>query len=170
MVGPALLVTALLLPSAYAGQVDQGDRDAVEQLIRSQVGTGRSPDDQPIAEHAEARRILVGSGPSGSAPLLVVQYTIETGNSWQLYVAVFEKDSHRLLARGRVGGKAYREVSVKSVAGGLVEMDTIYYALADALCCPSVHGTSALEVRDGQLWETDARIQSGPKKSRRTTG
>jgi hypothetical protein len=134
------------------------DREAVDHVVREQVGSGRSADDQPVVEYPEARLILAGSGASPGASLLVAQYTIETGNSWQLYLAVFDRNTHRVLAKGRVGGKGYREVTVKAVRDGVVQLETKYYGRDDPLCCPSIRGTTSVEVRDGQLWETDVRI------------
>jgi hypothetical protein len=154
-----VVVTAVLSSRAWAADVTQADREAVEDLIRAQVGSGRSADDQPVVEYPEGRRILVGSGAKRGTSVVVAQYTIETGNTWQIYVAVLDKKSHRRLATGRVGGKGYRGVTLKSVADGVLELAAEFYGAGDAMCCPSVRGTSWFEVRDGQLWETDTKVQ-----------
>jgi hypothetical protein len=154
-----VLAAAIISSPASASDVTQMDRDLVERLVRADVGSGRSADGQPVAEYPDARLFLVGSGATRGTTLLVAQYTIETGNAWQLYVAVFDRDTHRLLGKGRVGGKDYREVTIKGVLDGVVHLETKYYGPEDAMCCPSIPGTTSLELRDGQLWETDARIK-----------
>jgi hypothetical protein len=151
----ALLV---LSPSLKAADLTPSDRAAVEGVIRQGVGSGKSPDGDPISENPDARHIVVGKGSGASASLLVAQYTIETGNVWQIYLAVIDRSTHRTLARGRVGGKGYREVALKAVADGVVDLDTLNYGADDPMCCPSVPGESSFEVRDGQLFERDARI------------
>ena len=160
----ALLLMAALISGSAAPDVTEDDREAVERLIRAQVGTGRSADDQPVAALFDRQHILAGSGADGVGTLLVAQYTIETGLSWQIYLAVLDKDTHTTLACGRIGGKSYRLVTIRSVSEGMVDLDVMYYAPDDALCCPSVSGATTIELRDGQLWETNSRL--APRASR----
>jgi hypothetical protein len=165
----AFVFAVILLSSSpsSAGDVTRSDREAVNKLILAQVGSGRSADDQPIVEHSAARRILVGFGPASGRRWVAVEYTIETGVSWQIYVAVLEGQTHRLLARARVGGKGYRSVTLNAVSDGVLQCEVHYYAPDDALCCPSIRGASHFEVRDGQLWETDATVKHGaPRQGR----
>lgn len=165
----ALVFAAALLSSSpsSADDVTRDDREAVNQLILAQVGSGRSADGQPVAENSAARRIFVGSGPAPGSRWVAVQYTIETGVSWQIYVAVLAGQTHQLLARGRVGGKGYRSVTLNAVSDGVLKCEVQYYASDDALCCPSIPGTSYFEVRDGQIWETDAIVRYGaPRQGR----
>jgi len=152
-----LLASATTVSSATPVEITTADQEAVEQCIHAQLGSSRSADGQPVAEYQAARRIVAGSGPRA---LLALQYTIETGNSWQIYIALFDRSTHRLLASGRVGGKAYREVSITSIAEGGVELEASYYAPQDGLCCPSIRGTSFIGMREGHLWETNMRISS----------
>ncbi len=156
-----VFAAALLSSSSSAVDVTRSDREAVSKLILGHVGAGLSEDEQPVAEYSAARRILTGFGRAHGNRWVVVQYTIETGLSWQIYIAVLTGQTHQLLARGRVGGKGYRSVTLKAVSDGVLKCEVQYYAPEDGLCCPSVRGTSYFEVRDGQLWETDARVNYG---------
>jgi hypothetical protein len=156
-----LFVAALLSFPSSADDATRSDREAVNRLILKQAGSGRSADDQSIGEYSKARRILTGSGPASGSRWVVAQYTIETGLNWQIYVAVLAGQTHTLLARGRVGGKGYRIVTLNAVSDGVLKCEVQYYGTKDPLCCPSIRGTSCFEVRDGQLWETDARLNYG---------
>jgi hypothetical protein len=162
-----VFVVALLSSPSSADNIASSDREAVNKLILAQVGSGRSANGQPAAEYSAARRILNGSGPAPGSRWVVVQYTIETGHSWQIYVAVLTGQTHQLLARGRVGGKGYRSVTLNAVSDGVLKCEVQYYAAEDALCCPSVRGASYFEVREGRLWETNARVNCGVPPQRR---
>jgi len=87
-----------------------------------------------------------------------VQFTVETDLDWQIYIAVLAAKTRHLLARGRVGGKGYRSITLHGVSDGILNCEAQYYGSGDALCCPSITGTSKFEVRNGQLWETDATV------------
>jgi hypothetical protein len=115
-----LFAATLHLSRSSADEVTQSDLEAVNKLILAQVGSGRSADDQPVAEYSTARRILIGSGPMPGSRWVVVQYTIETGLNWQIYLAVLTGQTHQILARGRVGGKGYRSVTLNAVSSVLL--------------------------------------------------
>ena len=152
------------LEAASGREISLEDRDAVDRLVRTQVGSGRSADDQPVAEIPKARLYAVGSG-SETTTYVAAQYTIETGNSWQLYMVVLDGATHTVLARGRIGGKGYRDATLEAVRQGVIVVRLKYYGESDAMCCPSVLGEAYFEVRDGELWEADARVKCGVAKN-----
>jgi hypothetical protein len=166
MRGRAVVVVSLALvcgsgpANARASDINPLDRAALETVIRSHVGSGRSADGQPVEEYADGRHVLVGRGLSVGSSYVAAVYTIETGNTWQIYLAVVDGTSHRVLADGRVGGKGYRTTRVKAVKDGVIEVEAKYYGPGDAMCCPTVPGTSWFGVRDGLIWEAEAKIET----------
>jgi hypothetical protein len=144
--------------ASTGSEITAAERQAVQHLIDEQVGTGRSADDQGVSEARDARRMVTGTGEASNTNVLVVEYTLETGNSWQIYLAIFDRASLQVLASGRIGGKEYREATLQSVRGGVISVKTMNYAPDDASCCPTIPGRTIFEVRGGHLWETDTRV------------
>ena len=160
--GAKTLLAGLVLglaTSSFTGNeaATPADQEAIARVVRAHVGSGRSADDQPIAEHPKFRRIVFGSDEGGRS-LMAVQFTIETGNNWNVFIAVVDRPTSRAVAEARVGGKAYRSVTLRSLDRGLLKVDAEYYGGADPLCCPTVQGSSSFEVRPPGLWETDVRV------------
>jgi hypothetical protein len=98
----------------------------------------------------------------------VVRYTLEAGTNWTLHLAAFDVATLKYVAHSKVGGKGLRSVDLKSVMGNVIEVDTLYYADTDALCCPSIGGHSTLDVLDGSIEEEDTRVHGGPTPRGRT--
>ncbi len=106
-------------------------------------------------EYRETRRYMFGDVDGDKVPDLVVRYTLEEGNNWTIYIVAFKRPLMQHLAHARVGGKGYRGVELAAVADGVIEIKTGYYSRRDALCCPSVAGTSAYSIAKGVLIEDD---------------
>jgi hypothetical protein len=148
----ALTATAMLAQES-AGPVTADERAHIEQFVRQQLGSGRAPDGQAVSAHMPAMKILAGASSDPSQELLAVQFTIETGVSWRLHLAVFDRASRQLLARREVGGKERRSVSLKAIREGRILFDTLEYQAQDASCCPSRAGSAELRLVGGVLAE-----------------
>jgi len=109
-------------------------------------------------EYRDARQYLLGDLNGDKFPDLVVRYTLEEGNTWTLYLAVFRRPSMQHLAHALVGGKGYRSVDLNTVANGLIEVKILYYSSYDGLCCPSVPGTSVYYIAEKSLREGEVRV------------
>lgn len=73
---------------------------------------------------------------------LVVQYTLEQGNAWYLFLAVFEQPSMKCIANAQVGGLYCRAVTLVGVAHGCVELTTSTYAPNDRPNFPTIPGST----------------------------
>jgi hypothetical protein len=135
----ALTVTGVV---AYAQEspVTADEWAYVEQFIQRQVGSGRASDGQPVSTYKPALIVLAGQAESAQQ-LLAAQFTIESGVSWRVHLAVFDRASRTLLARREVGGKERRSVTLKAVRSGRILFDSMEYQPQDASCCPSRPGS-----------------------------
>src|SRR5262245_37053242 len=63
-----LVVVGLVLVIHFAREAQASDsvtaveQGAIARVVRAHIGTGRSSDDQPIAEYPKFRRIVFGTG------------------------------------------------------------------------------------------------------------
>ena len=109
-------------------------------------------------EYKEARQYMLGDVNGDKVPDLVVYYSLVEGNTWNLFIAVFKRPCMQNPVNARVGGKGYRGIELSRVAEGLIEVKTKYYSPYDALCCPSVPGTSVYYLAEGALIEGEVRV------------
>lgn len=80
------------------------------------------------------------------------------GNDYEQRLAVFSNPINRAVLDERVGGKAYRSVSLSKVASKLVRFDVKFYDQDDALCCPSVPGSTAYTYHPHALSEISTKV------------
>jgi hypothetical protein len=117
-----------------------------KERISTDIGESR-------AEFQDARKYIKGDINGDKIPDLIVQYTLEEGNNWTIYIAVFEEPSMKLIAAKHIGGKGYRIAELSKVKNGLIEIGVQLYSTEDALCCPSVPGTAYYLVKKNSLNE-----------------
>src|SRR5580704_11922448 len=119
-------------------------------------------------EYKDARiTALGGLDPDRKAadgqPDFAVQYTLEdaTGrsNNYTFYLAVFlnENGKYVFKTRLRIGGKNDRNVTLKSIEGGRILVETLGYLPNDPSCCPSLKGQTQFGLVDGKLKEFQRR-------------
>ena len=109
-------------------------------------------------EYGEARKIVKGDVNGDGKTDLVVLYSLEGfggGNSYAQYLAVFLSKGKTYLytANSVVGGKLSRDVTLVSISGGKINLETMAYAKNDAACCPSKKGKTRYTFVNGRLKE-----------------
>lgn len=150
-----LAVTVVSLAFAAPVAADRID-DLVARFIAAEVQRlGGS-------EYGDARA-MKRSGASGHDQISVAAlYTIEGvggGNNYTQYLVAFVDDGHGLRPTKPVaaGGKLYRSADLEEVQGRRVVLKTKRYAKTDAVCCPSLEGTSSYRLAAGRLVEERPR-------------
>jgi hypothetical protein len=158
----AFLGSMLMLAGcASAGRVDRplprasvrSDQDIADEFVRKQQG-----EDEP--EYREARKYLRGDLTGDGIDDLVVQFTLEEGNFWRLFLAVFRGPGFTDVKVAQVGGKSWRTVDIQRIEELGVVAATAYYGEGDALCCPSLSGSTVFELRKGLFGEVGAQFDA----------
>jgi len=165
------LLLAFIYSPAYAASekvsLSADDLKIVDAYIKSKERTSDIVGES-VSEFYKARQYMIGDVNGDKVPDVIVMYTLEQGMNWNIYIAVFEKPSMRLLADGHVGGKGDRKANLNKVlSNGLIEVSVMLYAPEDAYCCPSLKGTSYYAVEKNVLIEkssaTDYTERTRPK-------
>ncbi len=160
-----LVVVGAILPgskpaaAADSKAVSEKEKKAVGSWIdveRKRMRPG--PGGEPPVEFTEGRLYVVGDVGEDGRDELMAQFTIERGAGWDVYLAVFRRDTLRPLAHGRIGGKSFRAIEIQGVNAGEIVADTENYEYSDDLCCPSVPGTVTFVIENGSIEEHDARF------------
>ena len=160
-VAGAVLLVPMISPAADVPAVKLTPKEirAVDAFITTQARARRSKETPDrCVEDPDARRYLVGDVAHDRVPDIVVRYTLEQGNNWTLFLAVFTRPSMRPVASARVGGKGYRTVDLGEISHGVIELHTQSYAPNDPMCCPSVPGQSTYGLVQGRLEEIELTI------------
>ena len=106
---------------------------------------------QAKREHGEEpegiRKMVTGDLNHDGLPDLAVLYTIEGqngSNNYIQYLAVFVQTKNGFVhaSHRSVGGKNWREIEIKSVSDGLINLDTTDYGEKDPSCCPTIKGST----------------------------
>jgi hypothetical protein len=160
MISSLLLLTLVATPPAAS--LSPAESRAVKAFIDSQARQ-RTRGSDAVEEFLGGRRIARGDLDGDGKADLVVLFTLEQGDVWTQFLSVFGSAT-KPLASLRVGGKGQREVELRQVTDGRVELATKNYGLSDALCCPSVVGYSWFVLRADSLEETESRIDGGKAK------
>jgi len=124
----------------------------VNTFVADQAKRLARPND-PVKEFRNARKIARAEINGDSQQNLVVLFTLEQGNNWTQFLAVFSGAEVKPVASARVGGKGNRSVALEGAARGEITISTKSYAPSDALCCPSVPGQSRMFLQGGALVE-----------------
>ncbi|HSE21692.1 MAG TPA: hypothetical protein VLB68_08525 [Pyrinomonadaceae bacterium] len=98
-------------------------------------------------EPAGIRKMVTGDLNHDGLPDLAVLYTIEGqngSNNYIQYLAVFVQTKNGFVhaSHRSVGGKNWREIEIKSVSDGLINLDTTDYGEKDPSCCPTIKGST----------------------------
>lgn len=147
-----LLVVFTIIGGADFGYSQNTRYSVVENFISRQAKEAEAE------EYEEARKILRGDINRDGKMDLVVLYTLEGfggGNMYSQYLAVFlaKGRNFRFAADDVVGGKLHRNMTLKSVAGGRINFDTMEYRKSDGACCPSRKGKASYILTKGKLKE-----------------
>jgi len=131
-------------PTFASSAVSSEEQQAIAAFI-AKDGAEKSAE-----ENQEERKIIVEANPE-ARPSIAALYTLEGvrgGTDWLQYIAVFTRSPRGLQPLGaiRVGGKGLRVVKFKAYEKGILELSTLNYSSADALCCPSVPGVTHIAV------------------------
>lgn len=155
-----------LATDASAVALTPAQSAAIDKFIATQeIRRDRKHPSLNLLEYRDARSYVVGAIGSPAIPVVVVQYTLEGGNRWELYIAVFERATMQHRAHTRVGAKGQRSATLtRAVPAGGIELDTLYYGDGDALCCPSVPGSTSYELDGTSLQESEVRIDCSARK------
>jgi hypothetical protein len=159
----------LLVASAMAGGIS-GNADALSALqdtgVEGAVNAfiAREGKRSRCSEYKDARIIVLGNldpnrcSNDGRSDV-AVQYTLEdaTGrsNNYTFYLAVFLNEGGKYVYKThrQIGGKNDRDVTLKSIEGGKILVDTMGYLPNDPSCCPSQKGQTEFGLVDGKLKE-----------------
>jgi hypothetical protein len=159
----SLIVGALLLLSTAADARVRQDEDAaaIDAFIARQARRERGQ------EYRNARKVVAGDLTHDSAAETVVLYTIEGqlgSNNYAQYLTVFAREGGRLspVATAEVDGKSARSVDLRSIEASAIDLDTLSYGPKDAMCCPSVKGTTRYVLVGRRLREQKGGATIGP--------
>jgi hypothetical protein len=159
----------LLLASAMAGGL-RAKADAIPPIQDKEVESvvtafiAREGKRLRSSEYKDARIIVLGnldpnrSSNDGQSDV-AAQYTLEdaTGrsNNYTFYLAVFLNEGGKYVYKThrQIGGKNDRDVTLKSIEGGKILVDTVDYLPKDPSCCPSQKGQTEFGLVDGKLKE-----------------
>ncbi len=111
-----------------------------------------------LLEFREGRQYAFDEAGGSGKTILAVRYTLEEGNNWTLFLAAFSRPTMKCQAHARVGGKGYRNVDISGVKGDMIYLKIELYSTYDALCCPSVPGSTIYELTDDSLVEKELRV------------
>jgi hypothetical protein len=157
-----LIVGTLLLVLTGAGARAPQDKDAasIDAFIARQARRERGQ------EYRDARKVVVGDLSGDSEAETVVLYTIESqlgSNNYVQYLTVFAREGGRLspVATAEVGGKSARLVELRSIEASAIDLDTLSYGPKDAMCCPSVKGTTRYVLVNRRLREQKSDATKG---------
>lgn len=154
MISSLLLLTLVATPPDAS--LSAAESKAVKAFIEGQAKQ-RTRGGDIVEEFLGGRRTSRGDLDGDGKADLVVLFTLEQGNVWTQFLSVFGS-ANKPLATMRVGGKGQREVELRQVTDGRVELATKNYGPSDALCCPSMVGHSWLVLHGDSLEEAESRI------------
>lgn len=154
MISSLLLLTLAATPPEAS--LSPAESRAVKAFIEGQVKQ-RTRGSDIVEEFLGGRRSTRGDLDGDGKADLVVLFTLEQGNVWTQFLSVFGS-ANKPLATIRVGGKGQREVELRQVTDGRVELATKNYGPSDPLCCPSMAGHSWLVLHADSLEEAESRI------------
>jgi hypothetical protein len=131
-----LFVTAVTLCGFETTHAQRAATKFVDRYIADQA---RSEDSE---EYRKARQLLRGDINGDGKIDLVFLYTLEGmggGNNYAQHLAVLlgSGKTYKHAADEIVGGKLFRNATLKSLARSTINLDIIEYRENDASCCPS---------------------------------
>lgn len=112
-------------------------------------------------EYRDARAYALGDVTGDGISDLVIQFTLEEGENWSLHLAVLTGPSLRRPWSARVGSKGWRSVELDGVVESGIDLVTMNYSPEDDSCCPTLPGSATFYLVDGELEETETRIDCG---------
>jgi hypothetical protein len=146
-----LFVLALAF-SQMARTQDAALKTVVDRFIHSQAVKLNGE------EYADARKLLAGDVNSDGKNDAVVLYTLEAfhkTNNYIQFLAVFVNGNgrYRYLTSHAVGGKNRREVELKSISDGTIQLGIMNYGPKDPSCCPSIKSDAQFRLSSNRLVE-----------------
>jgi hypothetical protein len=130
----------------------------VDSLINYQINNEKIKNsNQSIEEYKEERDYFFNDVNKDGIKDLIIQYTLEKGNNWNIYLAViigkeYKDNCYILIAR-----KGFRSATIKEIDdSGKIIIELLYYSETDALCCPSIKGMTKYSYVNKNLNEIDA--------------
>lgn len=147
-----LLSGILLCTSSFVSHAQDQDIAAIDKFISKQA-TQEGGD-----EYEDARKVVAGDLNRDGVSDLAVLYTIEGqngSNNYVQYLAVFVRAQGGLVpvTHTVVGGKANRDVELKSIRNNVIFFKTLDYGPKDASCCPSKKGKTRFVLVNRRLKE-----------------
>jgi len=124
---------------------------------------------QAKREHGEEpegiRKSVTGDLNHDGLPDLAVLYTIEGqngSNNYIQYLAVFVQTKKGLVhvSHRSVGGKNWRELAIRSISDGVINLDTTDYGEKDPSCCPTIKGSTGFILSGRILKEKKKKSQA----------
>src|SRR5258705_4428554 len=147
------IILAIVLCATCSASFAQSDTAAIDKFISAQATKLAG------SEYEDARKVVTGDLNHDGVPDTAVLYTIEGqngSNNYIQYLAVFLRTKKGLTyaAECSVGGKNRREAELRSIANGLINLNTVEYGPNDQSCCPTIKGTTRYTLDAGRLNET----------------
>lgn len=102
-------------------------------------------------------------GDLNGKPHIVVQFTIGAGagNAHYHYLLVLKRSKLKKVGLLRIGGRGFREITIKKIEEGFIRAGVMWYGPNDSLSSPSVHGETSFCIDFGGLVECDTVIGKG---------
>ena len=71
---------------------------------------------------------------------IAVQFALGAGNADYQYLLIVERNTLKVMSLLRIGGRGFRDITIKKIEDGFICADVIWYGPNDSLPSPSVHG------------------------------
>lgn len=148
-----VLLPIILAVGAITSFAQIADTVVIDKLISAQAAREKGEEPDGI------RKVVSGDINYDGVADTAVLFTIEGqngSNNYIQYLAVFLRTKKGLTyaAERSVGGKNRREAELRSIADGLINLNTVDYGPNDPSCCPTIKGTTRYTLDAGRLKET----------------
>lgn len=148
----SILVSVFVLGSVQLAFSQASESSIIDRFISRQAKSDGC--EAPTEYRTTLRGDVNGDGTAD----MVILYTLEGcggGINWAQHLAVFLGKGNNIqhAARATVGWKSNRSVTLMSISGGRINLDTMGYRANDPACCPSREGKTKYAFSNGKLRE-----------------